>query len=84
MRFIKIIPLIIFLLLVVPNGLLAQQGSVIQNAFYLDTACNIYNTAESLSAVYKSQIYIELKPLISISHSIENLLRPQKKALMSA
>jgi hypothetical protein len=84
MRLIKIIPLIIFLSLVVPGGLLAQQGSVIQSVFYRHTNCNIYNTAESLSAVYKSQIYIELKPLISISHSIENLLRSQEKALMSA
>ena len=84
MRLIKIIPLVIFLLLVVSGGLLAQQGSVIQSVFYLDTTCNVYNTAENLSAVYKSQIRIELRPLISISHSIEDLLRSQEKALMSA
>jgi hypothetical protein len=85
MRWGKIIPIILFLVVVLVGVSYAWQATGALNAFNVDIPYT-FNTGlrgES-GAMELSAVRIDLKPLVPVSYGIDALARCQQKALKSA
>ena len=85
MRWGKIIPVILFLVLVLSSVSGAWQETVALNALRIELArflcANVKSDANFLEL---NGIKIDLKPLVSVSHDVEGFVCSQQKTLKSA
>jgi len=85
MRWEKIIPVVLFLLLTAVSTSSAWQETIVLNVVSFDMPQSLYvSLGKDAGFLELNEITIDLEPLVPISHSIEAIVCSQKKTLKSS